>query len=529
MFNKFFGFKFLFIVFSLLLSFLFTKAYAIRHNPNEIFNFHLDDTYSVNIKQATGVDAFHARGHRGQGYTVAILDHGFHPEHVQYYERLGLLHPAVKRLNLALTTDERLDSFTIDNLDHEQGGRLAQLVANPREDHATQMERIRELRKRKELFDALNRVDTDHHGPLVAGAFHELAPGASLLLIDLKLVSGSTALQIARENHVDAINMSVAQYPLPPEGPLNPIDLWDREYINELEQTALNIPLFVAAGNDSGPEAPLFIDRVRTRDGGFSPSSEFEAFNGRGRRKILFVGGVKYAPDGDEAFDPFSQLPTQAARSNYILGPGENVLVHYNDQESEIVSGTSFAAPETAAVSILTKQALRTIGINPTPDQLIELVYDSGHALAHNIHDFQGGPTFKVLNARNLVQRIFGDEPLVLNIPNPPPQFPANVQRGFQPIRPENIQPAVQENLQPAKKTKVRAPKRPRAAKRRGGMRSSKRRITSRKARVPKRRVASRRVRSPKRRVASRRGRTSKRRVSASKRSRHALRRRSSR
>ncbi|OJW53473.1 MAG: hypothetical protein BGO67_01890 [Alphaproteobacteria bacterium 41-28] len=287
----------------LLSSSLFAKGSTKLFSPDV---FHHDG--SIDVVKATGAHILHRDGLRGEGRCIAIIDEEFSPDHMDRYIRRGVIHPDAIRDGLFITPREK-------NFLNYQG------IQN----------------KRKRYMDELDRkaaANEPFHGVDVLDIAHSMAPRATILPIDSKLMPGLTfteqfcnAVRQAMRSNPDVINISLGLNPEP-----EPI------FRVMAEAVRRGIAFTIAAGNESSKDNPVFLDYGYA---GVDPMPEvFRRLRGDG---MVFAGSLKHKRSGNAVFAKFSQhpLPERGLIYRYNLLPGTRFF-------SERTSGTSYSSPALA-------------------------------------------------------------------------------------------------------------------------------------------------------------------------------------
>lgn len=379
---------------------------AMEFQPNDIFEYH-KETRFVLPSRTTGADKLHAEHIEGEikddkPLVIAIIDERFHPKYTTPFKEKDLIHPDAFSENLIFDPADALhqdvfwkygqNKFKKDCIDiltphypQEERQDLANLInkltvnkvaemlfALERESHNPKLGPLLKYAKTAIYHDEFLSQDLSTHGSGVMEAVHAIAPKACFLPIDYcgfaaRLADNSGdgrfawAIRTAIQYNVDAINLSIE-----PNG-------WDSpETIKACkEATDKGIPIIIAAGNDSTNNEAQFISAYK--------QALFDAVGGNG---IIFAGALTYSEDGKEVVAGYTQHPTKKMEKRFICVAGSGLPVNSDSLWNVLIgmrsAGSSFAAPEVAGGYILLKQIARMHNYPATPQELLDILYESG-------------------------------------------------------------------------------------------------------------------------------------------------------
>jgi hypothetical protein len=433
----------------------------IRHDPDHLFLKSSPGKYAVGRSgkpivwpcPATKADELHKNNIKGKGIKIAVLDKEFHPNDIEALNKKGCILPLVLQKKLVLTPNEHLEKVDLKQLKSELLT-LSRLVVsantNQKERNIKKANEYKRLIHRKEYFDTLNKKDF-RHGPNVVNMLNSIAPEAQLLPIDVGAVRPNpvsrdfaSAIHEAINNKVDAISIS---YVVCSGG--------DRDYIDALKEAAQKgIALIFGVGNESKKEKAVFLDKVNNVSSLIYSKRDdnqiFEELKGKG---ILYCGSLGYKESGEESFSDFSQHPTQDTLRKYLLVPGENVIIHCQKEGYLVGSGTSYSTPAGAGALALLKQYAKNKQFVHTTEDLLQILFCSGHNLTHNV---PGTPfkTYKVINLANALK-------LADQILKPAGTIPSHIDKKRGPLPKKPVAIPIQKQPSLAQKAQVGAKKPP--------------------------------------------------------------------
>lgn len=327
----------------------------------------------------TNADKLHQEGVEGQGLIAAIIDRRFYPQHTDLLKRKNLIHPAAFSDHLVLNPDEDFEHMDTAQL-------LMQINTLEGMDSLNEMqafenkEKVNTLRKlieRKNKYDAFFK-NKKSHGSAVMEAIHQIAPKAQLLPIDLMGVTedmdGMTlrskipfAIRKAIQYGADVINISG--------------DLYDTPEIVEacLEAAHKGIPIITSAGNDSQEAYNCHLDiRWDPKKGEFVRNPKQDLFNKLNGKTIRFIGALDYDEKGEEKVATYTQHPSYNTDRHCLFTVGSFLPLHYRTNSDELRWGTSFSTPTGSGLYLLTKNIAIAKAYQASPDELLNIMHDSG-------------------------------------------------------------------------------------------------------------------------------------------------------
>jgi hypothetical protein len=407
------------------------------HDPRYIFDTLPNGIRAPNPKRATNGEVLHLENIKGnirnphRRLKAAIIDTHFAPEYTKALMDKGVIHPAaLQKLNpYALTPNEHSHTSSyysnlLRNLQHEKmftwnskkRALLQKKIEQTQPLLAQEKTTNAFIKIRKDLQDFYHKKGIKIHGSAVMEALHLMAPHASLLPLDLCLMSYGVykkphfigaqvltkAIRTAIDHRVDVINISLRMEDL------NTASLAAiKEAINK------GIVVVLAAGN--GGHSSAFVSIWKTWDSvkklwkKSKTQTLFEEVKGKG---LLFAGALKYTRSGKEQVSDFTQLPepVNGAHPHFILAPGEKLRLPITYQLDKLADGTSFSAPISAGAYLLLKQHAIEQGYSATPEDILNIMEKSGRNLTHKPSMFSAAQVLKTLDihaARVLLDQKF--------------------------------------------------------------------------------------------------------------------------
>lgn len=483
------------------------------HDPNYIFDTLPNGNRAPNPKRATNGAFLHLDNIKGsirnphQRLKAAIIDSSFSPEHTKTLMDKGVIHPAaLQKLNpYALIPDEDF--------------KTSSYYSNATNDVIT---------TRGAFYKHYTKKGAKTHGSAVMEALHLMAPHASLLPIDLCIMSYAgynkpsltesqvltKAIRAAITHHVDVINISRT---------MEDLDTTSLAAIKEAVNKGIAVVL--AAGNSGRSSVFVSIwqtwNSIKKLWSKSKSQTLFEEVNGKG---LLFAGALKYTPSGKEQVCDFTQLPEPVNGKNphFILAPGEQLRLPIVSQSDRLTDGTSFAAPISSGAYLLLKQHAIEMGYSTTPEDILNIMEESGRNLTYKPPLFGRTKILKTLDvhaARILLDQKFKIKPPASYKPKP---LIARAQRPIKPTMVKKPVPKVAKIKKPtAKVARVKKPAAKTPVVKKSSVKSKAKKKSSRKVTIAKkkkapkklgkRKVAPKKIKKTKRRKTSKRHRFARR------------------
>ncbi|MBY0501199.1 MAG: S8 family serine peptidase [Alphaproteobacteria bacterium] len=415
-------------IFFTFLPFAFEARGDRVHAPSYVFEDHLSGRKALNPVRATNAAFCHLNSIKGRTKTgkrllAAVLDYSINSNlhHMRNLKRQGLIHPAALKPNNPYMVNPEEDFDKYEKIENELREKywdlfgkemwaesaeekllLKQQLQEVEASREANQKKVEEIRPRKWRWEWNNQQDACNHGAGVIHALHKIAPEASILPIDLSVMSLqkknnieltstealSRGIREAIYHKVDVINLS-----------LKLIDL-DQDGLEAMaEAVQKGITIVNSAGNDSFPGIMYRIreayDNVK---GLFVKSTKqklFEKLKGKG---IIFAGSTGVDPFGKETVSDYSQHPEEDTRRNFILAPGEHLNIQANNNPRELVCGTSFSSPVIAGAFLNLKQYCLDKGYKVTQEDLINMLHESGQDIVYEGGWLYGNKTYKSLD-----------------------------------------------------------------------------------------------------------------------------------